>query len=211
MKILIVNDSAETSPEEFLTQTVGSLSSELSKRNLITEEKNRLELSVVFLDEKDAKRINWQYRSKDYATDVLSFETDDPESLGELVMCPQVLKKQASENKLSYEHEVFRMMVHGVLHLLGFDHERSPEEEKKMLDLQEQILNTILHPEPAKRHLKLIKPATKKTAPKASAKPTAKSPKGKLKVIAKTTSKSKSKTSSANAKKSKTSTKSKKK
>lgn len=156
MRMLIVNDSAEECPEEFLQTWIQNFSRELSKRNLITEEHNRKELSVVFLDEKDAKRINWQYRSKDYATDVLSFSTDDPDAIGELVMCPQVLKKQAGENKLTYENEVTRMIVHGVLHLLGYDHELSPEDDRKMMELQEQILTALTASPEKKRHLKLV-------------------------------------------------------
>lgn len=154
MKLLIVNDSAENCPEEYLNKWIVKLSDELEKRSLVQSEKNNRELSIVFLDEKDAKRINWQYRSKDYATDVLSFETDDPDGFGELVMCPQVLKRQALENKLTYENELCRMIVHGVLHLLGHNHETSTEEEKRVLKLQEDIL-IALHP-PEKK-LKLIK------------------------------------------------------
>ncbi len=156
MKMLIVNDSAEACPEEFLHTWVESFSKELIKRKVISEELNSKELSVVFLDEKDAKRINWQYRSKDYATDVLSFVTDDPDGFGELVMCPQVLKKQALDNKLTYENEVTRMIVHGVLHLLGYDHEKSPEDDKKMMILQEQILTALETPSEKKRHLKVV-------------------------------------------------------
>ncbi|MEK6774441.1 MAG: rRNA maturation RNase YbeY [Bdellovibrionota bacterium] len=165
MTILIVNDSTEECPEDFLQNWIGLLSNELFKKKLISEEQNKKELSVVFLDEKDAKRINWQYRSKDYPTDVLSFETDDPDAIGELVMCPQVLKKQATDNKLTYENEITRMIVHGVLHLLGYDHELSPEADKKMMLLQEQIL-TALEPAPKKRNLTLVKAPPAKAATK---------------------------------------------
>ncbi len=154
MTLLIVNDSAENCPEAYLNDWIGKLSGELVKRSLITPEQNGKELSVVFLDEKDAKRINWQYRSKDYATDVLSFETEDPDGFGELIMCPQILKKQALENKLSYENEVTRMIVHGVLHLLGHNHEVSAEEEKRILNLQENIILSLNPPE---KKLRLIK------------------------------------------------------
>lgn len=179
MRILIVNDSTEQCPEDFLQNWVGLFSKELISRKLITDEQNGKELSVVFLDEKDAKRINWQYRSKDYATDVLSFETDDPEAIGELVMCPQVLKKQALENKLTYENEVTRMIVHGTLHLLGYDHEKSPDDDKKMMALQEQIINALTAPPEKKRHLKLLprEPSKKKTLPKPKKTASAKKPK----------------------------------
>lgn len=193
MRILIVNDSAEECPENHLQNWVNLFSKELVKRKLINEEQNGKELSVVFLDEKDAKRINWQYRSKDYATDVLSFETDDPEAIGELVMCPQVLKKQALENKLTYEDEVTRMIVHGVLHLLGFDHELSPEDDKKMMQLQEQILVSITTPEPKKRNLRLVKSEPEKAKKSASPKKAGSAAKKKTKVKAKPTKSAKKK------------------
>ena len=180
--MLIVNDSAETCPEEFLQNWLESFSKELIKRNIITAELNQKELSVVFLDEKDAKRINWQYRSKDYATDVLSFSTDDPDAVGELVMCPQVLKKQALDNKLTYENEVTRMIVHGVLHLLGYDHEKSPEDDKKMMTLQEQILTALEAPPEKKRHLKIVSGGEKKK-PAAKAKKPAVTTAKKAKVV----------------------------
>ncbi len=180
MTILIVNDSTEECPEDFLQNWMGLLSNELFKKKLISEEQNKKELSVVFLDEKDAKRINWQHRSKDYPTDVLSFETDDPDAIGELVMCPQVLKKQATENKLTYENEITRMIVHGVLHLLGYDHELNPEADKKMMLLQEQIISALATPAPKKRNLTLVK-----SAPASKAKKVTKAKKPQKKVISK--------------------------
>ena len=53
-----------------------------------------LELSIVFLDSAPAKKMNFQYRQKNYATDVLSFDGDFIEGMGELILCPEVLKKQ---------------------------------------------------------------------------------------------------------------------
>ena len=144
MKVLVVNDTQEKHPEN-LEKWVKSVSKELHRRKLLTAEQMQKELSLVFLEERDAKRLNWQYRSKDYATDVLSFETDDPAGFGELVLCPQVLKKQASDNKVTYEHEISYMVLHGVLHLLGFDYEKGPEDEKKMMGLQEEIFTLLQH------------------------------------------------------------------
>lgn len=97
------------------------------------------ELTIVFMDPKPARQMNKQFRSRDYATDVLSFEALIPESLGELVLCPQVLQKQAQEHGLSYREELGYMLLHGVLHLLGYDHETGREDAEEMFAVQDAV------------------------------------------------------------------------
>ncbi len=94
---------------------------------------------MVFLDSQSAKKINYEFRKKNYATDVLSFSPIEPGSLGELVMCPDVLKKQAREHGLSFRQELTYMLLHGILHLLGYDHEKSAAEAKKMFQIQDRL------------------------------------------------------------------------
>lgn len=102
------------------------------------------ELTIVFLDPVPARKINKTYRKKNYATDILSFESDMPAiELGELVICPQVLQKQAKEHDLSFKAELSYMLIHGVLHLLGYDHEKSKSEAKKMFDIQDQLFDRL--------------------------------------------------------------------
>jgi probable rRNA maturation factor len=101
------------------------------------------ELTIVFLDPTPAKKLNKTYRKKDYATDILSFEGATPQDLGELVICPQVLQKQAKEHDLSFKAELAYMLIHGVLHLLGYDHERSAKEAKKMFQIQDQLFDSL--------------------------------------------------------------------
>jgi len=103
----------------------------------------RKELTIVFLDPKPAKKLNKTYRKKDYPTDILSFLSDTPDELGELVICPQVLVKQAKEHDLSFKAELSYMLIHGVLHLLGYDHEKSKSEAKKMFDIQDQLFDRL--------------------------------------------------------------------
>lgn len=104
-------------------------------------------LSVVFLDRKEARRVNLHFRKKDYATDVLSFSPIEPESLGELVLCPQVIKMQAKQHKLSFEQELGYLLIHGVLHLLGFEHEGQSAvhraRARKMMKLQDQLFDRL--------------------------------------------------------------------
>ncbi|MBY0452248.1 MAG: rRNA maturation RNase YbeY [Bdellovibrionaceae bacterium] len=103
-------------------------------RARLTEKK---ELTVVFLSRRDMQQINLKYRGKDKPTDILSFESADPKSLGELLLCSDVLKVQARQQGHSLETETLYMLIHGVLHLLSYDHELSKREEELMFRIQE--------------------------------------------------------------------------
>ena len=87
----------------------------------------------------EMKRMNRQFRGKDYATDVLSFDSMDPTSLGELVLCMPVIRRQARRTGLGERGELGYMIVHGVLHLLGYDHETNTSDEAKMFALQDAL------------------------------------------------------------------------
>lgn len=139
MEVLIINKSKHAVPRKFLTEWVGRLVNELKKRRVIKGSDTSKELTLVFLEKKPAQKINSEFRGKDYATDVLSFESMDSSSLGELVLCPEVLKRQAREHHLSYRDELGYMVLHGILHLLGYDHETDEAEARKMFDLQEAV------------------------------------------------------------------------
>lgn len=102
------------------------------------------ELTVVFLSPAEMKKINLKFRKKNKPTDILSFFGSNAASMGELLMCPTVLKRQANEYGHSYEQELLTMLVHGVLHLLGYDHELSKSEDRLMFSLQEKVLESVL-------------------------------------------------------------------
>ena len=84
-----------------------------------------LMLSLSFVDGPAMARLNKKYRGKNKPTDILSFETDHPHSLGDLVICTPVLRAQARDQGHDVETELAILLVHGFLHLLGYDHERS--------------------------------------------------------------------------------------
>jgi probable rRNA maturation factor len=85
-------------------------------------------LSVVFVRSREMCLINRQYRGKDYATDVLSFSYDgvrieDTPFIGEILISPEVAARQAVRYGMVPENEIRKLLVHGILHLLGYDHE----------------------------------------------------------------------------------------
>ncbi len=98
------------------------------------------ELSVVLTDDETISGINFQYRGKDSPTDVLSFPMNEKLMLGDIVISVETAKKQADEAGITLYREAAFLFIHGFLHLLGFDHEKSLEDEREMYDLQEEIL-----------------------------------------------------------------------
>ncbi|MCF8058708.1 MAG: rRNA maturation RNase YbeY [Bacteriovoracaceae bacterium] len=100
------------------------------------------------------KRLNTMFRQKNKTTDVLTlalyenirsgdeFLLNEVE-LGDILISGPVMKKQAKEYDVTFEQEFFHLLVHGLLHLLGFDHEISDEEEKLMQKLEKKIMDKI--------------------------------------------------------------------
>ena len=101
------------------------------------------EVSVTFTDDEAIKELNRTFREKDASTDVLSFPMDEDDTLGDIVISIEHAIAQAREYGHSLEREIAFLTVHSVLHLLGWDHERSEDEEKAMFLRQEEILSGI--------------------------------------------------------------------
>jgi len=80
------------------------------------------EVSVVFLNQQQMQKYNHQYRKKNYATDVLSFPADPP-YLGDILLCIDKAQENAASAGYSINRELQILLLHGVLHLLGYDHE----------------------------------------------------------------------------------------
>lgn len=103
--------------------------------------------SVIFVDEAKIQEINREYRGVDRVTDVISFAFEDSidvsydfRFLGDIYICIPRMKEQALEYGHSEKRELSFLVVHGLLHLLGYDHQ-TEEEEKEMFSKQEVILN----------------------------------------------------------------------
>ena len=114
------------------------------------------EVSVTFTDNEKIHQLNKQYRNVDRPTDVLSFPLFDFEGeeddlmptefetmLGDIVVSLEKAKEQAKEYEHSFEREVAFLCVHSTLHLLGYDHEKSPEDEEDMCIRQKIIMNKL--------------------------------------------------------------------
>ncbi|MCC2678002.1 MAG: putative metal-dependent hydrolase [Pseudobdellovibrio sp.] len=148
MKVIQVNQTAvrqAAKDAKFIELSVKKIvrylgTQKIRNKDLLTSKK---ELTVVLLSPQQMKKINFQYRKKNKPTDILSFAGVEPVSLGELLLCPSVLKKQAKEHDHSMQAETFYMLVHGLLHLLGYDHEASAKEEKLMFRIQDQCFKTL--------------------------------------------------------------------
>lgn len=100
------------------------------------------------------RSLNRDYRGKDKVTDVLSFPMNDNLrgsdeelfemcELGDIIVCSPIMEKQAKEFSISNEDEFFHLVVHGFLHLCGYDHELSEEEETLMQELENQLIVNI--------------------------------------------------------------------
>lgn len=104
------------------------------------------EISVTFTDNENIRELNREYRDIDRETDVLSFPMDDEGDevvLGDVVISLEKAKEQAEEYGHSIEREISFLCVHSCLHLLGYDHETSEEDEKEMFMKQHEILEKI--------------------------------------------------------------------
>jgi probable rRNA maturation factor len=106
------------------------------------------ELSVLLTDEEEMASLNTKWRGKEGPTDVLSFGCDDvctasedePITLGDIVIAPTIAEAQAAELGTTVEAELNLLLVHGILHLLGYDHEA--DEDAEAMQARETVLLT---------------------------------------------------------------------
>ena len=144
IKLIVVNKSKQLNAQR-LEAHFKKIQSHFLKQRLRNKKllSQKTELTLVFLSRSEMQRINFQFRQKNKATDVLSFESADENSIGEILFCLDVLKMQAKQQRHTLEQELLYMLVHGLLHLLGYDHEISKNEEKLMFHLQDQCFKQL--------------------------------------------------------------------
>lgn len=111
------------------------------------------ELCIRLVDEEEGRELNLQWRGKDYATNVLSFVAEIPDGildiplLGDLVICAPVVEREAAEQDKEREAHWAHMVIHGCLHLLGYDHLEDAEAEE-MEQLERQLLAELGYADP---------------------------------------------------------------
>ncbi len=142
--IEINNLTATTVNEKFLER--------VAQKVLKGENRKKEYLSIAFVGEKRIRELNKKYRGKNRATDVLAFG-EIPNSkfripssikrLGEIVICLEVIKKNAKRYNSTLEKELARVLIHGILHLLGYEHEKSKAEAEKMKERENHYLSRI--------------------------------------------------------------------
>jgi probable rRNA maturation factor len=90
--------------------------------------------TIAFVSDKNIRRLNQQFRDVDKATDVLSFPADDTDNanLGDIAISVETAVRQAKENGLTFDEEVAQLILHGLLHLSGYDHETDNGEMNRL-------------------------------------------------------------------------------
>ncbi|MDY0131518.1 MAG: rRNA maturation RNase YbeY [Desulforegulaceae bacterium] len=108
------------------------------------------EISIVITNDEDMRQINQKYRNIDKTTNVLSFPMDDESMiipgikiLGDLVISEDTALKEAQDARITLEQRVSQLLVHGILHLLGYDHETSDEDDKIMTKKSKELISII--------------------------------------------------------------------
>jgi probable rRNA maturation factor len=111
----------------------------------------RLDLSIALIGPGKMRKLNKRYLGKNRVTDILAFGENSkfqiPNSkfrgIGEIVICLREVRKNAKKFKSSFEKELARVLIHGILHLLGYDHEKNEKEAEKMEEKEKYYLSLI--------------------------------------------------------------------
>ncbi|MEI7424646.1 MAG: rRNA maturation RNase YbeY [Candidatus Staskawiczbacteria bacterium] len=115
--------------------------STVAKKVLSGENRETENISLAFVEKEEIQKLNNKFRNKDKATDVLSFELNDKGYLGEIIICLEVVRENAKKDKVTVKSELLKVFVHGILHLCGYDHEKSNKEAEEMEKKQEKYLS----------------------------------------------------------------------
>ncbi|WP_281647126.1 rRNA maturation RNase YbeY [Parendozoicomonas sp. Alg238-R29] len=118
----------------------------------VRDERDEAEISIRIVDTEEGQELNNQWRKKDYATNVLSFPSDLPAELelpllGDLVICAPVVEREAKEQQKTITSHWAHMVIHGTLHLLGYDHIEDDEAEA-MEALETRIMKNLGYDSP---------------------------------------------------------------
>lgn len=154
MEILVKNSQRSISIDKVKIERLTKKIIRYMSKNPSFEFLKNVEMSILFVSDKKMKELNLNFRGKDKTTDVLSFPQYSMEEikkgrskifqasplLGDIVINLQQAKRQAEERKISLYEEVYQLLIHGFLHLIGYDHEKNKYHERKMKRLEKELL-----------------------------------------------------------------------
>ena len=107
------------------------------------------QVTIRFVDEVEAQSLNRDYRKKDYATNVLTFPyATEPVLIGDLALCVPVVLREAEQQRKPVQAHFAHLILHGMLHLQGYDHETSDAEAERMEAREREILAHFGYPDP---------------------------------------------------------------
>lgn len=135
-------EESEIAPQTLVESSLTTICSLLELDNV--------EISLLFVDNLKMRELNREYRGKDEPTDVLSFAQEESllsnekvRLLGDIVISLEALKENSRYFQVDFKEELQRVLIHGVLHLIGWDHSTN-EEREPMLQKQEELLSIVL-------------------------------------------------------------------
>ena len=99
-------------------------------------------INVAAVSAKESQKLNRRYRGKRKAANVLSFRYGP--GYGEIIVCPEVIRRDAKKTGRPYRRETKRMITHGLLHLAGLHHEKSPKARKKFEQVEQKVLSRFV-------------------------------------------------------------------
>jgi probable rRNA maturation factor len=142
--MIAINNLTKTAVSEVFLKRI-------AKIVLEGEKEERKEISIILIGRKRIKSLNKRYRDKDKETDVLSFKWDKnfpstPEDklyLGEIAICQAIVKKNAVKNNSKFKEELAGVLTHGILHLIGYEHEKGGKAADLMQDKETYYASKI--------------------------------------------------------------------
>ena len=154
MKINIVNNCSAKIDPETLIEWIKKVCNELKSYSNISPQELDKNLTVAFVDETEIKKLNFTFRKKDSITDILSFSPVEEGSLGELVVCLSVVFHKKIDG-FSETQWLYYLLIHGILHLLGFEHEKEEDSARLMYQVQNEIFEKLILTKEGKRKVLL--------------------------------------------------------
>lgn len=130
-------------PEPFTKQKINSMINKI----LLQNKSSAKSIGLAFVSESKIADVNKKYRRKELPTDVLSFayhasKNPKKDIEGDILICPTFIKKDLKDSEISFNEQLKRLLVHGILHLSGLDHAKASE-AKQMFAKQEKILQAL--------------------------------------------------------------------